>query len=272
MTHPDAISLSQVEETLTGAGWHPLSPFWRDTLGRALTVPSKGEVVVRVGRRGGKSTTIARLAMAVIKSALRGDAHRMGSGDVGVITIISARTWQARERAQMIARGLDVLNIPNRPRYETIDIHDGAGDLACRVACVSATVGSVVSQSTVCAICDEVARWRNETGQNPAEEILSSLRPSLVSDPLATLWLLSSPWTTRDAHAQAFDNATSDGDPMRVYAPTWIANPTITEAETHKRSPDDREWRREYLALPMEDEEEAWFDALTVDAAMGVDP
>lgn len=269
MESADWLSLNENEELLEKAGWHRLSPWWLDVLRVAI---GKHNVVIRVGRRGGKSSAMCRLAMAVVRSALKGRAHRVGNGDVGQIVIVSASTSQARERIQMIARGLDACGIPYKQRYETLDVADGSGETIIRVAAVAATLSAVVSKTVVLAIADEVARWRTDKGENPAAEVLGSLRGSLEPD--AGCWLISSPWSESDEHAQQFDAADEDddADPIRFYAPTWVARPQPewSEAETRRREPDAATWEREYKAIPMGGGESVFFDRASVEAAFGV--
>jgi hypothetical protein len=51
------------------------------------------------------------------------------------------------------------------------------------------------------------------------------------------------------AHATAFDAGDTSFQQV-AYAPTWVANQSITEAETHELEPDLRIWAREYEAIP----------------------
>jgi hypothetical protein len=61
--------------------------------------------------------------------------------------------------------------------------------------------------------------------------------------------LSSSPWSTDDFHATCFDQGDTEHQQVS-FAPTWVANPTITEEETHALEPDERVWSREYAAHP----------------------
>jgi hypothetical protein len=96
-------------------------------------------------------------------------------------------------------------------------------------------------------VTDEVARWRDAEGVNPASLVLESLRPTLATQPLGMLLMLSSPLGLEDAHARAFAVGESPFA-MVAHAPTWVANETLTEEATHELEPDSRVWRREYAA------------------------
>jgi hypothetical protein len=59
----------------------------------------------------------------------------------------------------------------------------------------------------------------------------------------------SSPWGEDDYHAQLFDQGETAHQQVS-FAPSWVANPTLTEAATHELEPDERVWSREYAAVP----------------------
>jgi hypothetical protein len=134
----------------------------------------------------------------------------------------------------------------------------------------SATTMASVGFTAICVICDELAIWRNEqTGANPAEQILAWLRPTLATQKSARMFLSSSPFSTLDAHHSAFvtgDNARQ----MVRYAPTWIANPTLSEADTHTEEPEILEWTRQYKAEPMSAGSLSFFDPNVIDASVDV--
>jgi hypothetical protein len=55
--------------------------------------------------------------------------------------------------------------------------------------------------------------------------------------------------TDDDEHARAFDEGDTDFQQV-AFAPTWIANPSLTEQDTRDLEPDERIWAREYAAIP----------------------
>jgi hypothetical protein len=117
----------------------------------------------------------------------------------------------------------------------------------------------------LCLIDDEVAKWRDEaTGANPATEVLRSVRPAMATQPNAHEFMISSPWSTLDAHHEAFSQGDT-ADQMVAHAPTWVANPTVTEEDTHKLEPDRGTWEREYGAIPMGSTEVNFFDHRAID-------
>lgn len=82
--------------------------------------------------------------------------------------------------------------------------------------------------------------------------------------------MCSSPWSTLDAHYDAFERGNIDTQRV-AYAPTWIANPTITEEGAHYLERDERKWLREYKAIPQAAISNA-FDPEVIDDSMRSPP
>lgn len=216
--------------------------------------------MLRVGRRGGKSSTLCRVAVAWV---LYG-AHVIPPGDVGVFAIVSINMREALGRLRTVSDILDTLGV----RYEQSgpEIRLVGRPLAFRVYPASAR--STVGFTCIGLLCDELARWRDEdTGANPATEVLRSIRPAMATQPDAPEFLSSSPWSTLDAHADAFERGDGPGQ-MVAHAPTWQANPTISEEQTRALEPDEPTWRREYAAEPMSSSAATVFDSSALAAAV----
>ena len=257
MSHFAALDAALVE-----AGWPATSPWWRAQLER-FYASGRRQLVLRVGRRGGKSSTLCRIA---VLEAVFGE-HVIPPGDVGIVGVVSVDRREASARLRTIAAILNVLRVPYRER-------DGEIALTRRPVVFRVHTGSVagvVGGTWICAVCDEVARWRDaDTGANPATEVLASLRPTMATQPHARIFLSSSPLGSLDAHAVAFDAGETDYQ-CTAYAPTWLANPSVTEAQTRADEPIDRVWRREYLAEP-QGAMASVFGLDTIDAAMARRP
>lgn len=188
------------------------------------------------------STTITRVA---IIEALYGE-HHIPPGDTGIVGFLSVDLQEARQRIKLIKDILDVLGVEYRDTKESIRLIDRP----IRFQVFAASFKAVVGGTWICAVCDEVARWRDhETSANPAFEVLASLRPTMATMPNAHMFLLSSPLGMTDAHAMAFDQGDTDHQ-MVAFAPTWVANPIISEAATRADEPNERVWKREYAAIP----------------------
>lgn len=217
-------------------------------------------MVVRGGRRGGKSSTlIGRVAVFEMLST----KHVVPPGDVGWYIVLSADKAQAKSRIKTAHKALDDLEIPHRHTTEEITL----ADRSIGMKAISATLEAVVSDTCIGCLCDEMARWRDkETGANPAKDILTSLKPSMATMPKAIAWYVSAPWSTLDEHHKMVECGSDEAQEVFVGA-TWEMNPTITERDTHKLERDKVSRDREYGAIPMSSDETKFFAGAFVDAA-----
>jgi hypothetical protein len=252
--------LEEINSALIKKGWPDISPWWRQVLARAYLFP-RLNYIMRVGRRGGKSSTMCRVA---VYECLFGD-HVDSQGDPPEFAILSAERSQAKKRVVMISKICEALGIADSIKIlkETITFHS----VERQIQVFTASLTSVLGSTCIGALCDEEAFWINdEDGSNPAEQILEVLRPTTATQPNAKIWHISAPFSTLDAHAEAFDKGTNK-DQVVFYAPTWVANPTLTEERTHSLEPDEETWNREYKAVPQPSDETKFFAADTVDNA-----
>lgn len=230
-----------LDRSLVTAGFVPTSDWWLAQLRRFFSRRLR-RWIIRVGRRGGKSSTLCRLAVMV---ALFGE-WSVPKGDVAVIAIVSVKTDEAAARLRTIKSILTALGLKFDERGTEIELR---GERPCLFKVFPCNVDSV-GFTSVLVIGDEVARWESrDTGANPAQEVIGSLAPTMATQPTAFMVLSSSPWSTDDYHATCFDQGDT-AHQLASFAPTWVANPTITEEETHALEPDERVWSREYAAQP----------------------
>jgi hypothetical protein len=254
-------NIGALERALIAAGFPPMSQWWRDTVVRFYE-SGRRQLVIRAGRRAGKSSSLCRVAVA---EGLFGE-HTIPPGDVGVVAFISVSRDEANQRLRTVRAILDALRVPHRPIEHGIELTSRPIAFKTYVA----TVAGVSGFTCVAAVADEASKWRDsDSGANPASEVLGSLRPTMATQASAKMFLSSSPLGPDDAHATAFDAGDTDFQ-ITAYAPTWVANPTVTEAATHKLEPDIRRWRREYLAEPQASALAA-FDVDAIDRAMGTE-
>jgi hypothetical protein len=256
-------ALRAQDDVLVKAGWPPISPWWWNVLERFYE-SGRRQLVLRVGRRGGKSSTLCRVAVAEV---LHG-GHAIPPGDAGMFAFVSVKRTEARERLRTIRAILDALGEKYDERGDEVALR--FDPYVFRV--FTATMSGVVGPTCVGAVCDEVAKWHDDdTGANPATEVLNSLRPTLLTQPRAHMFLSSSPLGELDAHAQAYRQG-NDARQLVMHAETWVANPTVTEAQTHTEEPNEDVWRREYAAIPMEGTEESLISAVLLDSAQRIKP
>lgn len=238
--HPIIARLRALDDALSLHGFPRITAWWFETL-TAFYESGKRQCVLRVGRRGGKSSTLAKV---VVCEAIYG-THRIPPGDTGICAFISVDRQEAAARLTTIKAILDALGVKYRPIDSGVQLLHKP--IAFRVH--TASLSGVVGFTAVAIVCDEVARWKDaDTGANPANEVLGSLRPT-VAGTSAPMFLASAPLGDGDAHARAFDAGPNELQHV-AYAPTWVARPTLSEEETHKLEPDERVWSREYLARP----------------------
>jgi hypothetical protein len=233
-------AFDRLDAVLARGGFPATSPWWRAELERFIR-SGRRRWVLRVGRRGGKSSTLCRVAVV---QALAG-GWSVPRGDVAVIPFVSLDRDEATGRIRTIGEILSTLGVA----------HDATADeitLPARRLRFSVKTCSVrsVGFTSVAVIGDEMARWTSrDDAANPAGEVMASLRPTLATQPEGFEVCSSSPWSTVDYHHELLSQGDND-DQVVSFAPTWLANPTLTEAETHRLEPDPRVWAREYAAIP----------------------
>lgn len=254
--HPIIARLRVLDRALAEVGFPPTSEWWMQTLSR-FYASGKRQLVDRVGRRGGKSSTFCRIAVCEALS----DQHKIPPGDVGVVAIVSVKREEANERIRTVKAILDAIRVG----YKPIDGGVAIEGRPVIIRVYTASIAGVSGFTGICILLDEMAKWKDaDTGANPAKEVLASIRPTMATQPHARIFLSSSPLGQLDAHARAFADGDTDMQ-MVAHAPTWVANPSITEASTHKLEPDEARWRREYKAEAMEGDEASLLSAAMLD-------
>jgi hypothetical protein len=180
-----------------------------------------------------------------VLEALYGD-HRVSPGDRGIVGVVSAnRRPQGEALISTIGSMLKVLDVAHHETADAIDLDDRP--ITFRVH--SASVRGVIGGSWIFACLDEVAHWRTDNEANPADEIIAAVRPCIAPAARGLLLLISAPAGTEDAHARLFDKGDTETQ-LVAWAPTWIARPTLTEAELRAFEDEPRYFSRDYGAVP----------------------
>lgn len=235
-------TLLALDARLVAAGHHPLTPWWREQLERFYAHPTARALIARVGRGGAKSHTATKVAL---NETLFGD-WAIPPGEVHFWPFVSVDKPEAAQRLRLIERFLRDLGVP----------HDCAGDeillrdmprafrvFACQVASVSGPRAYGYN-------CDELAKWRAaDKYSNPAPEVVGSANAMTITHPGARKLLVSSAVSLVDYHAKRFAQGDT-AEQLTCTAPTWVANPGVTEDQTRALEPDARIWAREYAAIP----------------------
>lgn len=202
------------------------------------------------GRRSGKSFMSALIACYM--ALFRDWAPHLAIGEQGFVMVIAADRRQAKVVLNYV-KGILAQKIFRSKVTKELDeeIH-----LANRVVISVKTSDFRTIRGFTCiaAICDEMAFWRSgETSANPAEEILSALRPALATVPGSLLLGISSPYSRTgplyEAYRQKYGQDSEEG--LVWVAPTKSMNPTISDKVIDRALKDDyavgrSEWMAEF--------------------------
>jgi hypothetical protein len=238
--------LEVVDRKLVAMGEHAISEWWWGEL-RAFFGSGRWKFIGRVGRRGGKSDTWAKVALAAILSG----AFPIPLGDTGIVSIVSVDREEAAKRVRTIAAYAAALGVDHKATAYAITF-DGR---PYAVEVKTASVKGVSGFSSILCIGDEVDKWHDsDSGANPADAILSSWTPTLATmmPHGARMALLSSPWLYNGPHSREFDRGTDD-EQQAAYAPTWIAHPAQTIEICRRLERNPVKFKREYEAIPQPD-------------------
>lgn len=234
----------QMDRALVALGFPAISEWWKHQITRFMHALASGarRWVIRAGRRAGKSTTLCRLAVAWAWFG----SWSVPPGDTPVIPFVSISKDESNGRLRTIAALMKALGLAHDVKQDEIML----SERGVMFKVFAATTTAVVGFTSIAVFGDEVARWESrDTAANPASEVIGSLAPTLATQPNGFMALCSSPWSVDDFHAQLFDQGDNESQ-VTSFAPTWLANPTISEARTHELEPDVRTWAREYGAEP----------------------
>jgi hypothetical protein len=254
-----------MDAALVAAGFPATSRWWRERLERFLRTGKK-RWVLRVGRRGGKSSTLSRLLTAWI---LWGP-WTIPPGDTAIVAIVSLDREEAAKRMVTIEAILKAIGVEHEKKAQAQEIHvpERSAAFAVKTCSLSGTVGF----TSIAIFCDEQAKWSTkEDGANPAAAVMATLRPTMLTQPLAFEIDCSAPWGTDDYHAKLC--AMGDTDAQNYdHAATWDANPSpeASEARTREMEPDEKEWLRAYAAIPSASLSGDWF-GMALDRALSAD-
>jgi hypothetical protein len=246
----------------------PLTPdelaLFRELSG--LESPPEGgsdEFLAVVGRRGGKSEAIARLA--TFEACHGGHAVALAPGQTALIPIITP----VREQAQQIvgyAHGIAALPqvrpfVAGEPTLHGVRFVTGV-----EIRVMTADAVAVSGPTVVCAVRDELAKFPGDDAATSDREIDNSLRPALapvIGAPRRRLVGITSAYiregiafeTDRDAFGKP------DSGVLVVRGPTELFNPNIDRAwlARERRRVGTKVFAREYLAEWQHATTDGWF-------------
>jgi hypothetical protein len=233
--------------------------------GAEAPADAASEAIFVVGRRGGKSEQMARLA--VYEAIHGGHAAALAPGQVGIVAIIGARREQALEIIGY-ARGL----VESTPALKRLLEKDGAQtwSIAFRtgitIKIITADAVSVRSGTLVCAILDE-ACFLPHDGAEPDTAIVAALRPGLAplrGAPRRRMIAISSAGTRRGWVYEAVQahHGHSDTGVMAIVATTTDANPNVDPSFlAAEKAKDPIRFAREYESIFSDIVTDGWLSA-----------
>jgi hypothetical protein len=241
--------------------------------GREPPAGGADELLVVAGRRGGKSETIARVA--VFEALHGGHQLALAPGQVGLIPVISP----LREQSGEIVRYCHGLaSLPQvRPFVDGDPTRDGVRfTTGIEIRCVTADAVAVSGATVVAAIREELAKFPDKDSANGGDvEIDNSLRPALapvVGAPRRRLIGITSAYLTEGIayETEQVHYGRNDADVLVVRGTTEQFNPAIDTAwlERERRRVGERVFAREYLGTWQDAAIESWFGADVIDGCV----
>jgi hypothetical protein len=230
----------------------PLSPaqldIYRKCTGR--TEPPANplyEAWLVCGRRGGKSFILALIAVFV--ACFKDWTPFLAPGEMATVMIIAQDRKQARHIMRFIQGLFNVPMLKQLVQSEQAESITLKNRIAIEIHTCS--YRSVRGYTVVAALLDEMAFWQGEDASNPDFEVVTAIRPAMVTVPGAMLLCASSPRFRKGVLWDAYRKHWSkDGDPVLVWqAPTRLMNPRVAQADVDaalERDPTGN--RAEYLA------------------------
>lgn len=231
---------------------------WRALIGSAFGLPLSGdelaifkrctgrdappleqvrELVLVVGRRGGKSRALALIATWL--SSFVDYRPYLDPGERGCVQVMAADRDQARIILRYVKAFFKLPMLSRLIERETQWGLDLTNSVAIEVT--TASFRSVRGRTVVASILDECAFF-NDEGANPDVEIVKAIRPSMATIPNSMLILASSPYARKgvlwDMHRQ--HHGKDDPRVLSWQASTETMNPSIDPqylAEQYERDP-----------------------------------
>jgi hypothetical protein len=195
------------------------------------------ELVLVVGRRGGKSRVLALIATWL--AAFVDYRPYLDPGERGVVQVLAADRDQAKIILRYVKAFFKVPMLAKMVERETQFGLELSNSVAIEVT--TASFRSVRGRTVVAALADEIAFW-NDEGANPDAEVIKAIRPSQATIPNAMLILASSPYARRgvlyDMHKQ--HHGKDDPKVLSWQAATEVMNPSIDPqflADQYERDP-----------------------------------
>lgn len=175
------------------------------------------------GRRSGKSSKISA-NVAVFEAALRRHPQ-LARGERAHVVVLAPTQAQAKVTLGYIrARFEDsplLKKMIEGERSDEIELSNRA-----TIGVWSCNFRSVRGLSIACCIAEELAFWRDDSGANPAEEVLAAVRPAMATFQGGKLLKVSSPWAKSGILWTDYQRRLERAEPLVWRLPSWEMNPT----------------------------------------------
>ena len=200
---------------------------YRERTGRASppTTPFR-EAALVCGRRGGKSRTLALIA--VYLACFFDYGPYVAVGEIPCVAVIASDRKQGRVILRYVAGLLKAVpmlaSLITEETAETITLTTGVS-----IEIHASRIASPRGRTFIAVLADEIAFWRDETSANPDAEVLNAVKPGLATIPNSMLLMASTPHGRKGVLWETYRKnfAVDDAPVLTWQAPTEAMNPGI---------------------------------------------
>jgi hypothetical protein len=241
------------------------------------TIPAR-EAWVPVGRRGGKSRFMS--AIATYMACCRDYDPYLAPGEWAFIPVLAADKIQAKIVFDYISaffEHIPLLQGMIRRKGSGKGLDKGAEHIALTnrviIRVQVASYRRVRGRTIACAICDEIAYWMTGDSLNPDNEIITALKPGMLTIPGAVLLAISSPYRRAGTLWSAYrDHWAKEHDRVLVWkGPTLSMNATADREEIAKAYEADPDSARAEYGAEFREDLETYVSPETVQAVTVAD-
>ncbi|OSI65451.1 terminase large subunit domain-containing protein [Bradyrhizobium canariense] len=152
------------------------------------------ELVLVIGRRGGKSRILALIAVWL--ACFHDYRQYLDEGELGVVQVLAADKEQARVILRYV-KGF-IKKVPMLARMIERDTNVGLElSNSISIEITASSYRAVRGRTVVAALCDEIAFWQSEDSANPDAEVVNAIKPGMATIPTSMLLLASSPYARK---------------------------------------------------------------------------
>ncbi|SCB51222.1 hypothetical protein GA0061098_1015109 [Bradyrhizobium shewense] len=196
------------------------------------------ELVLVIGRRGGKSRILALIAVWL--ACFHDYRQYLDEGELGVVQVLAADKEQARVILRYV-KGF-IKKVPMLARMIERDTNVGLElSNSISIEITTSSYRAVRGRTVVAALCDEIAFWQSDDSANPDAEVVNAIKPGMATIPTSMLLLASSPYARRGVLYNMHRQYHGKDDPrvLSWQAATDVMNPEIDPAFLAQAFEDD---------------------------------